>query len=234
MPDTDKQDDFPWSWSEQIHHTATTDDKSKIWHAYTEEELEDVVLRDVANTDYFVEKLQQISGEALAGEKPFFFALGFHKPHMPWDAPQEFYDLYPEEDVDLPLNPYIPEDMPESAWLPFRGVTSYPDCSAEGTGIPDIGQPNVTYPESKVRELRRAYYATISFMDHQVGRALAAVEESGLADSTVVMFVGDHGLHVSLSQSELLRITNFWHLIRWESTRSGTSTPVSRSPTRLP
>ena len=104
MPDTDKQDDFPWSWSEEIHHTATTDDESQSWKAYTEEELEEVVLRDVANTDYFVEKLKQISGEALSGEKPFFFALGFHKPHMPWDAPQEFFDLYPEEEMDLPLN----------------------------------------------------------------------------------------------------------------------------------
>ena len=199
MPDTNKQDDFPWSWSEEIHHTATTDDKSKIWHAYTEEELEDVVLRDVANTDYFVEKLQEISGAALSGEKPFFFALGFHKPHMPWDAPQEFYDLYPEDEIELPLNPHIPQDMPLSAWSSFSGVRRYPDCSAEGTGIPDIGQPNVTYPESKMREMRRAYYSTVSFMDHQVGRALAAVDQTGLADSTVIMFVGDHGLHVSLS-----------------------------------
>ena len=48
------------------------------------------------------------------------------------------------------------------------------------------------------RELRRAYYAAISFMDHQVGRVLSAIEEAGLADNTVVMFVGDHGLHVKV------------------------------------
>ena len=47
-----------------------------------------------------------------------------------------------------------------------------------------------------MRELRRAYYAAISFMDHQVGRVLGAIEEAGLADNTVVMFVGDHGFHV--------------------------------------
>ena len=62
MPNTNKQDDFPWSWSEEIYHTNSTDNKDKIWHAYTEEELEGVVLRDVANTDYFVEKLTEISG----------------------------------------------------------------------------------------------------------------------------------------------------------------------------
>ena len=49
----------------------------------------------------------------------------------------------------------------------------------------------------QTRELRRAYYATISFMDHQVGRVLKAVEDNGLADNTVIMLIGDHGLHVS-------------------------------------
>ena len=43
---------------------------------------------------------------------------------MPYDAPQEFFDLYPEEDIDLPYNPYIPEDMPASAWVKFNGNTS--------------------------------------------------------------------------------------------------------------
>ena len=122
MPNTNKQDDYPWSWSEEIYHTNSTDNKDKIWHAYTEEELEGVVLRDVANTDYFVEKLTEISGQAVSGEMPFFFAMGFHKPHIPWDAPQEFFDLYSEDDIDLPLNPYIPEDMPLSAWSSFSGI----------------------------------------------------------------------------------------------------------------
>merc|ERR1711911_17142 len=151
------------------------------------EELEGVTLRDVANTDHFIESLKDI------GNEPFFFAVGFHKPHLPWDAPKEFFDLYPdEENIDLPFNPYIPEDMPESAWSGFKGLLQYEDCSPEGSGIPNIGEANVTYPDSKVRanfskntfdispvfvlcqkrELRRAYYAAISFMDHQVGRVL--------------------------------------------------------------
>ena len=51
------------------------------------------------------------------------------------------------------------------------------------------------------RELRRAYYAAISFMDHQVGRVLSAIEDAGQADNTVVMFIGDHGLHVRIYDS---------------------------------
>ena len=91
----------------------------------------------------------------LTGEQPFFYAMGFHKPHQPWDAPQEFFDLYPEDEIDLPSNPYVPEDMPTSAWSRFTGVLNFDDCSPEGTGIPNLGEANVTYPDSKIRELRR-------------------------------------------------------------------------------
>merc|ERR1712110_412648 len=195
-PDTDQDDDYPTSWSEKVFHTESTDNMNVSWYSYTEEELVGVTLRDVANTDHFIQSLTDI------GNEPFFFAMGFHKPHLPWDAPKEFFDLYPdEENIDLPFNPFIPEDMPESAWTPLPsylpGLTNFDDCSPEGSGIPDIGtKPNVTYPDDKKRELRRAYYAAISFMDHQVGRVMRAIEEAGLADNTVVMFVGDHGLHV--------------------------------------
>ena len=127
---------------------------------------------------------------------------------MPWDAPQEFFDLYPEDSIDLPHYKYIPEDMPDSAWTRFTGLLNYPDCSQETWGLPLGDQPNVTYPDSKIRELRRAYYASISFMDHQLGRVLDAVEEAGAAEDTVIMFIGDHGLHVG-EHAEWDKYTNF-------------------------
>ena len=145
-PDTDQDDDYPTSWSEKVFHTETTDNMNVSWWSYTEEELVGVTLRDVANTDHFIQALTDI------GKEPLFFAMGFHKPHLPWDAPKEFFDLYPdEENIDLPFNPYIPEDMPESAWTGFRQLFRFDDLSPEATGIPDIGtKPNVTYPDNKV------------------------------------------------------------------------------------
>ena len=102
----------------------------------------------MANVDHYIETLNKAS---TINNQPFFYAVGLHKPHIPWDAPQEFFDLYPEEDdIDLPNNPFIPEDMPESAWTGFKGLLNFQDCSAEGTGIPNIGQPNVTYPDPQV------------------------------------------------------------------------------------
>ena len=59
MPDHDKQDDYPASWTEKVFHTATTDIKNVSWWSYTEEELEDVTLRDVANTDHFIKNLKR-------------------------------------------------------------------------------------------------------------------------------------------------------------------------------
>ena len=94
----------------------------------------------------------------------FFFAVGFHKPHLPWDAPKEFFDLYPEEEnIDLPFNPYIPEDMPESAWNTGQ-LFRYKDCSPEGSGIPNIGEANVTYPDNKVRQQNILHHNKFSMM----------------------------------------------------------------------
>ena len=127
---------------------------------------------------------------------------------MPWDAPQEFFDLYPEDSIDLPHYKYIPEDLPASAWTKFTGLLNYPDCSQETWGLPLGDQPNVTYPDSKIRELRRAYYASISFMDHQLGRVLDSVEEAGAAEDTIIMFIGDHGLHMG-EHAEWDKYTNY-------------------------
>ena len=171
IPGYDNRDDYPASWSEKIFHTPTTDIKNVSWWAYTEQELENITLRDVANTDHFVETIKNLNNQ------PFFSVLGLHKPHMPWDAPKEFFDLYPsEEDIDLPQNPYIPEDMPESAWTGFKNMLKFEDCSPEGSGIPNIGDANVTYPDSKEREningKVKNMYGLCFFTDKRVKKSL--------------------------------------------------------------
>ena len=158
-------DDWPTSWTTKLFHTESTDVKHISWHAHTKEEMEETPLRDIVNADHAIDLMRELAPDALLGVKPFFLAFGVHKPHMPWDFPEEFLDLYPEDEIDIPANPYIPDDMPDSAWSRPTGLLNFPDCNAEGTGIPDIGQPNVTYSDQKMKELRRAYYASISFAD---------------------------------------------------------------------
>ena len=170
--------------------------------------MEETPLRDIVNADHAIDLMRELAPDALLGVKPFFLAFGVHKPHMPWDFPEEFLDLYPEDEIDIPANPYIPDDMPDSAWSRPTGLLNFPDCNAEGTGIPDIGQPNVTYSDQKMKELRRAYYASISFADQQLGRVLNELEILGLAENTVVVFLGDHGLHMG-EHAEWDKYTNY-------------------------
>jgi iduronate 2-sulfatase len=114
-------------------------------------------------------------------DKPFFIGCGFSKPHSPPTAPKRFYDLYDAEKIPLPPDyapgPTVPEGFPRGAIRPrnadlFIGRDSTPQTA---------------------REIIRAYLASTSWMDWNVGRVLAAVDELGLRDRTIIVFCGDHG-----------------------------------------
>jgi uncharacterized sulfatase len=109
-----------------------------------------------------------------AGDRPFFIAAGFFRPHVPCVAPKAYFDAYPLDAVHLPEIPpgHLDSLLPASLnGRPMRG------------GL----------PSEALRRFNRAYYASISFMDAQVGRLLDALDEQGLSDNTIVVFVSDHG-----------------------------------------
>ena len=108
---------------------------------------------------------------------PFFIACGFHKPHEPLVAPKKYFELYDPEQVVLEETPS--DDRADIPRLSL--VRNRPD-------------PVVTVEERK--KLMASYYATISFMDAQVGVVLDTLDRLGLADNTVVVFFGDHGWHL--------------------------------------
>lgn len=112
-------------------------------------------------------------------DRPFFLALGFFRPHTPYVAPkQPYYDWYPE--AEMPLHPTIDQNPPE---VPAAALGSYKKEQDKLTN-----------------ELRRqalqAYYASISFMDAQLGRVVKALDDNGLADKTIIVFTSDHGYHM--------------------------------------
>lgn len=117
-------------------------------------------------------------------DKPFFMAVGFVKPHSPPTAPKKFFDLYDIAKMPLPVDfassPSAPAGFPEIS-VPKRNTDLF------------IGRE--ASPE-QAREMIRAYYASTSFMDAQVGRVLDALEKLGLSDNTIVVFWGDHGYHL--------------------------------------
>ncbi|MEQ1839767.1 MAG: sulfatase, partial [Verrucomicrobiales bacterium] len=112
-------------------------------------------------------------------DRPFFLAVGFFRPHTPYVAPKEpYYGWYPEN--EMPLFPTLDKNPPE---VPAAALGSY---KKEQDKLTD--------------ELRRqcvqAYYASISFMDAQVGRVVGALDRLGLAENTIIVFTSDHGYHM--------------------------------------
>ncbi len=119
--------------------------------------------------DYFTKK-----------EAPFFLAVGFFRPHTPFVAPKKYFDLYDREKIKIPeiTNDYL-ATLPEPAVKSIRAQKNQLNLEKE-----------------LAQEIKEAYYATISFVDAQVGRILDQLEACGLDKNTVVVFTSDHGYHL--------------------------------------
>jgi uncharacterized sulfatase len=115
--------------------------------------------------------------EARGKERPFFVAVGFKGPHAPFEAPQEVFALYPPEAMPLPAAPPAgPADLSPRAQ---RVLERAPEMD-----------------EGQQRRVVSAYYASVSWMDSQLGEVLAALDRLGLAANTLVVFLSDNGFHL--------------------------------------
>jgi len=135
--------------------------------------LNDGVLADMA-----VAALQGLCEK----EQPFFLAVGFVKPHLPFISPKKYWDLYDPEKIPPAPNPFLPKGAPPYALAERNELWSY-------DGVPDTS----LLPDDYARQLKHGYYAAVSFMDAQVGRVLDELERLGLQDDTIVVLWGDHG-----------------------------------------
>lgn len=142
---------------------------------------------DVPDEAYFDGRVARLAVQALreraVAPGPFFLAVGFWKPHLPFNAPQKYWDLYSPADFSPASNPHPPEGCPEIALHNGRELL--------GTGS---GRLELT-PE-QIRELLRGYLAGISYLDAQVGRLLDELDRLKLSDRTIIVFWSDHGFHL--------------------------------------
>ncbi|MDP4625881.1 MAG: sulfatase-like hydrolase/transferase [Akkermansiaceae bacterium] len=119
--------------------------------------------------------------DAAKSDKPFFMYLAFNAPHDPRQSPKEFIDRYPLDRIKIPEN-YIAE---------------YPDMGTKG--VPKIRDENLApYPRTEyaIKVHRQEYFALITHMDEQIGKIFEALEKTGKADNTYIIFTSDHGLAV--------------------------------------
>jgi arylsulfatase A-like enzyme len=117
-------------------------------------------------------------------DQPFFLAVGSAKPHSPPEAPKKFFDLYDVNSIELP---------PDFATRP-TAPPGFPEISVARRNT-DLFIGRDASP-ADAREMIRAYYASVSFMDAQIGRILDALERLHLREKTIVVFWGDHGYHL--------------------------------------
>lgn len=135
-------------------------------------------------------------------DKPFFMAVGFIRPHVPYTAPRKYFDLYDKNNIKVPV---IPEDE-------FNDIPLIGKSIAFGR-TPRGGWYDVKRKPEILPELVHSYLACVSFVDDQIGRVLDALEKSPYADNTIVVLWSDHGQH--LGEKRHFRKQALWE----ESTR---------------
>ncbi|WP_127137609.1 sulfatase [Flagellimonas oceanensis] len=110
--------------------------------------------------------------------QPFFLAIGFVRPHVPFVAPRGDFRPYPYEDIELPYN--------------FEG--DWDDIPQKGINY--VNSKNAQMTKDQKQKAIAAYYASVRYMDRQVGKVLKTLREEGLEDNTIVIFTSDHGFHL--------------------------------------
>ena len=162
---------YVWDLGDGI--TKTKRPGGLAWEA---PDVPDNALRDGHIADAAIGKLEELK------DKPFFLAVGFHKPHLPFIAPKKYFDLYDPDQIEPASNPDAPEHAPKFATYNWNDLRHY-------YGIPDVGPVSA----EQARDLKHAYYACVSYTDAQVGRLLDRLGELKLAKKTIVILWGDHG-----------------------------------------
>ena len=156
---------------------------------------------DVDDDGYMDGKLANLAIETLKGLKekgqPFFLAVGFFKPHLPFNAPKKYWDLYDPAVLELKGAHGRVKDAPNMAYHSHRELGGYRDMP-----------PDENLSQAQARTLRHGYYACVSFVDAQVGKVLAALERLGLAKNTIVVLWGDHGYALG-EEARWCKGTNF-------------------------
>ena len=143
-------------------------------------------IAQVHDTAYFDGKIAQKGIADLRmlknNKEPFFLALGFMKPHLPFNAPKKYWDLYDRSKIELPESHTQPKSTPQKAFHNFGELRQYKNIPQKG----DI-------PEPLAKELIHGYYACVSYVDAQIGLVLDELKRLNLENDTIVILWGDHG-----------------------------------------
>lgn len=201
---TDKVSDkreLPKSWDELVYNSGKWKTGWNAFFGYANGEnrqsmnrqvkpyemgdVDDAGYPDGLTSELALEKLNELAKR----NEPFFLGVGFFKPHLPFNAPKKYWDMYNED--DLPIAPF--------AGIPQNSSSNSLHGSGELNGYQlgeEKGSLEGLVSDAYARKLRHAYFASISYIDAQVGKLTNELEKLGLADNTIIVIWGDHGWHL--------------------------------------
>jgi arylsulfatase A-like enzyme len=154
-------------------------------------DVPDNAYNDGANALRAIEILEKLKSET----QPFFFAVGFSKPHLPFVSPKKYWDLYKREDMPLAAFQEQPKNSVDVAFHNSGEIRAYTDIPPL-LSFTDQKNYGITLQIDKQKELIHGYYAAISYMDAQVGKVLDKLDALGLTKNTIIVLWGDHGWHL--------------------------------------
>lgn len=193
--------ELPHSWNELLFNPGKWETGWNAFFGYASGENRQSLNRqvkpyekaDVPDTGYpdgltarlALKKLEELAQK----DKPFFLGVGFFKPHLPFNSPKKYWDMYDEDEIPISPNPYIPENVNKASLHGSGEFNGYKlgdeQASLEGPVSDDYA-----------RKLRHAYFASVSYIDAQVGKLLDELDRLGIAENTIIVIWGDHGWHL--------------------------------------
>jgi len=152
---------------------------------YERANVEDCGYPDGLSSRLAISKLKELKDKG----QPFFLGLGFFKPHLPFTAPEKYWDLYNESELPITVVPFIPQNINKKS-LHSSGEFNKYKLGDEKAGL--------EHPVSDeyAKKLTHAYYASISYVDAQIGKVIEELKKLGLYDNTIIIIWGDHGWHL--------------------------------------
>ena len=154
--------------NQEIYGRTSTD-----WGAYPSY---DSLMPDYQSVQWAKERLKRDYDD-----QPFFLAVGFLRPHVPFYVPEKWFDMHPVEELQMP--PYKPDDLEDVPAIAREKINDLPMMPSTEWAI----------ETGRWADIVQAYLACVSFVDHQVGELIKALEESKYADNTVIVLWSDHG-----------------------------------------